>query len=155
VLVVDLTIVSSHVTIVSDMTNASIARVLGVVSQEPDLIDVTRKGLPAASALRLAETGGLNHQQLAAALGVSSRTLARKRGRGKLNAVESDRAVRLARVLTLALEVFQNRRNAVIAWLHDPIVALGGKAPVEFLDTDSGLRRVEQVLTRLDYGGIS
>jgi putative toxin-antitoxin system antitoxin component (TIGR02293 family) len=69
--------------------------------------------------------------------------------------VESDRAVRLARVLGLALEVFQNRRNAVIAWLHDPIVALGGKAPVDLFDTDAGVRTVEQVLTRLDYGGVS
>ena len=93
--------------------------------------------------------------QLAAALGISGRTLARKKGKQTLSAVESDRAVRLARVLALALEVFANRKNAVIAWLHEPVVALGGKPAVDFLDTDAGLRRVEQVLQRLDYGGVS
>jgi putative toxin-antitoxin system antitoxin component (TIGR02293 family) len=135
--------------------SSAIAKVLGVSAGEINLIEVTRKGLPAISALRLAETGGLNNEQLAAALGVSKRTLARKRGKSRLNAVESDRAVRLARVLTLALEVFGNQKSATVAWLHDPIVALGGKAPVEFLDTDEGLRRVEPVLMQLDYGGVT
>lgn len=135
--------------------SSAVAKVLGVSAGDVNLIEVTRKGLPAISALRLAEAGGLNSEQLAAALGVSKRTLARKKGKSRLNAVESDRAVRLARVLTLALEVFGNQKNATIAWLHDPIVALGGKAPVEFLDTDEGLRRVGQVLMQLDYGGVT
>ena len=102
------------------MTGAAVARVLGVSGAEPDLVEVTRKGLPAGSALRLAAAGGLSMAQLAAALGISGRTLARKKGRQTLSAVESDRAVRLARVLALALEVFANRKNAVIAWLHAP-----------------------------------
>jgi len=135
--------------------SSAIAKILGVSTGEINLIEVTRKGLPSISALRLAETGGLNSEQLAAALGVSKRTLARKKGKSRLNAVESDRAVRLARVLTLALEVFGNQKSATVAWLHDPILGLGGKAPVEFLDTDEGLRRVEQVLMQLDYGGVT
>jgi putative toxin-antitoxin system antitoxin component (TIGR02293 family) len=137
------------------VTGAAVARVLGVQASDADLVEVTRKGLPAGSALRLAATGGLSMTQLAAALGVSGRTLARKKGKQLLGAVESDRAVRLARVLALALDVFAGRKAAVIAWLHEPIVALGGKSPVEFVDTDAGLRRVEQILLRLDYGGIS
>jgi putative toxin-antitoxin system antitoxin component (TIGR02293 family) len=136
------------------MTTASIAKALGFTGIAADLIEATRKGLPAKSADRLAQLGGLSNEQLAAALGVSTRTLARQRGKAKLGPVESDRAVRLARVLGLALEVFEDR-NRSIAWLHDPIVALDGKAPVNFLDTDAGVRRIEQILTRLDYGGIS
>ncbi len=137
------------------MSSSPLAKVLGIGSADGDLIAVTRNGLPAISALRLAQAGGLSDQQLAGALGVSTRTLARKKGRSRLNAVESDRAVRLGRVLSLALEIFGNKRQATIEWLHDPIIALGGKAPVDFLDTDAGLRRVEQVLLQLDYGGIT
>src|ERR1700736_4423006 len=132
--------------------NSPLARVLGIAGAGGDLIEATRKGLPAISALRLAQAGGLSDQQLAGALGVSTRTLARKKGKSRLNAVESDRAVRLGRVLSLALEIFGNKRQATIEWLHDPIIALGGKAPVDFLDTDAGLRRLEQVLLQLDYG---
>lgn len=135
------------------MTTASLAKVLGFPGLTTDLVDVTRKGLPAKFADRLAELGGLSAEQLASALGISTRTLARARGKAKLGPVESDRAVRLARVFGLALDVFEDRK-AAIAWLHDPIVALGGKAPVDYLDTDAGLRRVEQILIRLDYGGI-
>ena len=149
-----LTIDAIHETIVLLMGNA-LAKVLGVSATEGNLIEATRKGLPAMSALRLAEAGGLTSQQLAAALGVSKRTLARKKGKSRLNAVESDRAVRLARVLTIALDVFGNKKSATIEWLHDPIVGLGGKAPVEFLDTDEGLRTVEQLLMQLDYGGVT
>jgi putative toxin-antitoxin system antitoxin component (TIGR02293 family) len=137
------------------MLSTTLARVLGLSKTDVDLIDAIRNGIPAISALRLARVGGLDDQQLAAALGVSTRTLARKKGKSRLNAVESDRAVRLGRVLSLALEVFANKKAATIEWLHDPIIALGGKAPVDFLDTDAGLRRVEQVLLQLDYGGIT
>ena len=137
------------------MTGTAVARVLGVTPADTDLVEVTRKGLPAGSALRLAATGGLTMTQLAAALGVSGRTLARKKGKQLLGAVESDRAVRLARVLALALDVFSGRIAAVIAWLHEPIVALGGKSPVAFVDTDAGLRKIEEILLRLDYGGVS
>lgn len=137
------------------MRKSPISRVLGIANADADLVDATRKGLPAISALRLAQAGGLNDQQLAGALGVSTRTLARKKRKSRLNAVESDRVVRLGRVLSLALEVFANKKVATIEWLHDPIIALGGKAPVDFLDTDAGLRRVEQVLVHLDYGGIT
>ena len=137
------------------MTGAAVARVLGVATGDTDLVEVTRKGLPAGSALRLAATGGLSMAQLAGALGISGRTLARKKGKQLLGAVESDRAVRLARAFALALDVFAGRKAAVIAWLHEPIVALGGKPPVDFLDTDAGLRKIEQILLRLDYGGVS
>ncbi len=136
------------------MSAASIAKTLGFTGVLADLVEATRKGLPAKSADRLAQLGGLTNEQLAAALGVSTRTLARQRGKAKLGSVESDRAIRLARVLGLALDVFEDRTRA-IAWLHDPIVALGGRAPVNYLDTDAGVRRIEQILTRLDYGGIS
>ncbi len=137
------------------MTSAAVARVLGFLGSDPDWVDATRRGLPTRSATRLAEAGGLSVNQLAAALGISTRTLARKKAKSRLSSVESDRAVRLARVLALALEVFDNERVRAIAWLHDPIVALGGKAPVEFLDTDAGLRQIERILMRLDYGGVS
>lgn len=136
------------------MSTASIAKTLGFPTRARDLIDVTRSGLPTKIADRLAELGGLTPEQLAAALGISTRTLARQRAKARLGPVESDRAVRLARVLGLAHDVFENRKTT-ISWLHDPIVALGGKAPVDFLDTDAGVRRLEQILTRLDYGGVS
>jgi putative toxin-antitoxin system antitoxin component (TIGR02293 family) len=132
------------------------AKILGISFLRGDVVGATRKGFPSRSVDKLAASGGLTDIQLARVLGVSSRTLARIRSKpkGKLGAVESDRAIRLARVLAGARDVF-GTDDKMRAWLHSPILALGGKAPVEFLDTDAGLRRVEDVLGQIDYSGIS
>jgi len=134
----------------------STASILGVRFLRGDPIDATHKGLPFRSVSRLARAGGLSETQMARMLGVSSRTLARLRAAGnvKLGSVESDRAVRLARILAIAVDTFGDA-SRMRGWLREPILALGGRAPVEFLDTDAGIRRIEDVLGLVDYGGIS
>jgi putative toxin-antitoxin system antitoxin component (TIGR02293 family) len=136
--------------------HTSTAKILGVSFLRGDVIGATRKGLPAKSVDRLAKTGGLTDQQVARALGISPRTLLRIRAKsdGRLGPVESDRAIRLARLLAIAASIFGDANN-MRGWLHDPILALGGRAPVDYLDTDAGLRRIEDVLGLIDYGGIS
>jgi len=45
--------------------------------------------------------------------------------------------------------------HAANRWLKRPNAALGGKPPIELLDTEPGARAVENVLGRIGYGGIS
>jgi putative toxin-antitoxin system antitoxin component (TIGR02293 family) len=40
-------------------------------------------------------------------------------------------------------------------WLRRPNRALGGRTPLESLDTELGARLVENVLGRIAYGGVS
>lgn len=136
--------------------HTSAAKILGVSFLRGDVVDATRKGLPSKAVDRLAKTGGFTDAQIARALGVSSRTLLRMRSKvdGRLGSVESDRAIRLARLLSIAAAIFGDANN-MRGWLHSPILALGGRAPVDYLDTDAGLRRVEDILGLIDYGGIS
>ena len=54
-------------------------------------------------------------------------------------------------LLRHAKSVFDNERDAV-AWFSIPNVALGGETPLSSLDTDGGARRVDAVLTRLEFG---
>jgi putative toxin-antitoxin system antitoxin component (TIGR02293 family) len=65
--------------------------------------------------------------------------------------VESDRAVRVASLTALAEETFANRAKAQ-AWLRRPTTALGGKRPIDLLDSEPGARVVEQLLYRIGYG---
>jgi putative toxin-antitoxin system antitoxin component (TIGR02293 family) len=45
--------------------------------------------------------------------------------------------------------------QAANRWLKRPNAALGGKTPLELLDTEPGVHTVENVLGRIAYGGMS
>jgi putative toxin-antitoxin system antitoxin component (TIGR02293 family) len=120
------------------------------------LADAIRRGFPPDSLERLAETLGLNLQEMANAVGLSTKTLSRRRkhpGR-PLGAVESDRLYRLAVVFARAQEVFEDDEVAR-EWLHTPQVGLAGRIPLDVLNTGAGAREVEDLLGRIDYGVLS
>jgi putative toxin-antitoxin system antitoxin component (TIGR02293 family) len=121
-------------------------------SPTADLVALTRQGIPHTTVKRLMEQFQLDRATLVRLLGASERTLARRlRQQQPLDLVESDRLVRFLRVATYAEEVFEDHDRA-IAWFKSPNRALGGKVPLELLDTDAGSEQVMEILTRVDYG---
>jgi uncharacterized protein (DUF2384 family) len=42
-----------------------------------------------------------------------------------------------------------------MAWLRHPNRALGGAAPLQYLSTDLGARRVEATLSHIEWGDLS
>jgi putative toxin-antitoxin system antitoxin component (TIGR02293 family) len=64
---------------------------------------------------------------------------------------ESDRAVRLLRIQTLAEETFADRTKAA-AWLRRPLAELGGEAPLALAETETGARVIETILAKIDWG---
>ena len=121
-------------------------------AKQSGLVEIIRQGLPMAAASDVAKQYGLSDQQVAQVLGISARTLARHKISHKpLNAVQSDRIFRLARIASRAEDVFESR-EAAFDWLKSPNRALGGAIPLELLDTDAGTVMVDEVLTRIDYG---
>jgi putative toxin-antitoxin system antitoxin component (TIGR02293 family) len=64
---------------------------------------------------------------------------------------ESDKAVRAARVLTLAEHVFANRDKA-FSWMRQAKKRFNGETPMEMLQTEAGARLVEQMLIQVDEG---
>ena len=120
--------------------------------QELQIVDIIRRGFPADSVRRVAEYYGISEARVATLLGASERTLSRRKKEDKpLDATESDRLYRLARIGARALEVFENDASAR-NWLKRPNRALGGAVPLEMLDTDAGTEQVDEVLTRIEYG---
>lgn len=113
-----------------------------------------REGLPFRSFVAVAEALDLAAAELAALIGVASRTLARRKQARTLSAIESDRLVGVARIASLAEETLGSRERAR-RWLRSPIRALGGVSPLACLDTDPGRRQVEDVLYQIRYGMIS
>jgi putative toxin-antitoxin system antitoxin component (TIGR02293 family) len=97
---------------------------------------------------------GITLKELASSLDLSARSLQRRRGQGRLAHSESDRLYRLARISALAKRYLGNQASAN-RWLKRPNRALGGCAPLQFIDTELGARAVENVLGRIAYGGVS
>jgi len=87
-------------------------------------------------------------------LGISQRTLARRRSHGHLTPVESDRLFRLIALYAQAADVLESI-EAADEWMHSPAVALGDKTPIEYAMNEAGAKRVEQLLIRIDDGVFS
>src|SRR6202049_3814630 len=116
------------------------------------LAELVREGLPVKSLLLLAERLDLRQAEIAEKIGIPLRTLTRRMSSdARLTAAESDRTVRLAQVYATAVETLGDGGKAA-AWLKTPNRALRGGCPLDQLDTDPGVREVEDVLGRIAYG---
>lgn len=110
-----------------------------------------KSGLPYRSLESVCRRLQLTLPETATILHTPIRTLARRKRERKLQAVESDRLVRLARVAAHAVAVFGDE-STTAAWLRRPNRALGGEMPFRLLDTEVGTAQVEDVLGRIEYG---
>ncbi|OGA44454.1 MAG: antitoxin [Betaproteobacteria bacterium RIFCSPLOWO2_12_FULL_62_13] len=116
-----------------------------------DWVQVIRKGIPAEAVESLTQTIGVSQSELAAALGIPERTLARRKREGMLTSEESAKLVRLARAVGRAKEVFEDL-DAALNWLKSPNAALSGAVPLTLFDTDIGAESVLDTLGRIEHG---
>ena len=115
-----------------------------------NLAELVEVGLPLASLTRLRERG-LTSTELSDIV-ISPRTLKHRRARNEpLSQEETDRAVRVARIVGLAGEVFDSPDKALL-WLRSPDERLANRTPLNMLHTESGGRLVESMLWQLDEG---
>jgi putative toxin-antitoxin system antitoxin component (TIGR02293 family) len=82
---------------------------------------------------------------------MSRKTLHHRRKLSRLTAEQSDRLIRVVRILALAEETFGSHEKAA-AWLRRPTHALSEGPPLALLDTDEAGRMVEQLLGRIGHG---
>ena len=73
--------------------------------------------------------------------------------KSRLKKEDSDGIVRVARIVAHAVETLGNERG--LRWLHLPNPALGGKKPIDLLDTEVDARLVDAVLGRINHGVFS
>lgn len=141
------------------MSIAEIVEVLGGMRTFPhpirkadDLVEQVRAGLPASTVTMLAKVLSLQRAQVAKCLNIPSRTLSRRlASKSRLTHEESDRTLRMARVVALASEILGTEEKAS-HWMVAPNRALNGKRPFDQLDTELGVRSVEEVLYSIAYG---
>ncbi|RAP36766.1 hypothetical protein B1207_08180 [Legionella quinlivanii] len=74
----------------------------------------------------------------------------KKREKRALDSPSTEKLLRLISIIQLASQIigFPEAKN----WLYREIDSLGGRAPIDLLDTEAGHRLVEQVLQQINYG---
>jgi putative toxin-antitoxin system antitoxin component (TIGR02293 family) len=115
------------------------------------LREAVRAGLPLIALQSVQRSLHLSREGLSRILSMPERTLARRQKQARLTAEESDRLIRVARVMAHAVQVLGSRDKAA-RWLRSRNRALRGSAPVSLLDTDIGAQQVSEVLGRIEYG---
>jgi putative toxin-antitoxin system antitoxin component (TIGR02293 family) len=135
--------------------HARVGALLGLkaaLHSDVDLIEVLEKGLPVGAVQALRTRGGLTDEETYALI-APRRTLSRRDTlRQALSREEADKAVRIARVMARAQQVFGGRPEYAAEWLRSPKSALGGRTPMQALASESGARAIEELLIGVEYG---
>ena len=129
-----------------------IQEILGLqrLRTDQDLVKLVEQRL-STRAIDALRQSGLTDEEIYS-LVVPRRTLTHRRGRGEgLSRDESDRVVRIARVVALCEGVFGDPERGW-RWLRDAKRQFQGRAPLDLLATEAGARLVEELLYRIDEG---
>ncbi|QLH72192.1 antitoxin Xre/MbcA/ParS toxin-binding domain-containing protein [Rhodopseudomonas palustris] len=124
--------------------------VLGAtVRSQADLAMVVRNRLPLA-ALQGLSRAGLSDQEIERFV-IPQRTRRHRAERNQpLTIDESDRAVRLLRIQSLAEDTFDVDKASL--WLRRPLAELNGETPLTVAQTEAGARLIEMVLGKIAWG---
>jgi putative toxin-antitoxin system antitoxin component (TIGR02293 family) len=125
--------------------------VLGAeVRSQADLALAVSNRLP-LTALKGLSSAGLSEQEIERFV-IPQRTRRHRADKQQpLTVDESDRAVRLLRIQTLAEEAF-GANDKASRWLRRPLMELGGETPLAVAQTEAGARVIEAILGKIAWG---
>lgn len=120
------------------------------IRSQADLALAVRERLPLGTLKGLSEAG-LSESEIERFV-IPQRTRRHRAERKQpLTMEESDRAVRLLRLQTIAEETFGDRKKAGL-WLRRPLAELGGETALDIAQTETGARVIETVLAKIAWG---
>jgi putative toxin-antitoxin system antitoxin component (TIGR02293 family) len=122
----------------------------GVAEAPATWVPYVRQGLPLSILDEALADGRISTAELDR-LALSRKTLAHRRTLGSLTPDQSDRLLRLLRVIEETEATFGDRTKAH-TWLRRATPLLDGESPLDRLDTDIGTRQVEAMLGRIAHG---
>ena len=90
-------------------------------------------------------------QQMAAYMGITTRTYQRRADSGLLNGAETAKVQMIEALLAVAERVLGGAEEGR-EWLQSPILSLGGSRPIDLLDSITGYERARTKLMQIEYG---
>jgi putative toxin-antitoxin system antitoxin component (TIGR02293 family) len=124
-------------------------------------IEEIRRGVPATSVGQLSEVMGISKETLIGFLGLSRATLNRKvQNNQPLSRDESERVVGVQTLIGQVQAMVEESGVAegfdaakwVSRWLSEPLPALGGQKPADYMDTIEGQKLVANLLAMAQSG---
>jgi len=120
------------------------------VSSGLDIVRLVRQGLPVSVVDELMKTFGLALEEVDRII-IPRKTLSHRRKLHTLTSQQSERVLRVARILSLAVDTFGSKSKAM-TWLRRPTRPLDGEEPLFLLDTEEGAQLVERLLGQIGHG---
>ncbi len=115
-----------------------------------DPVRAVRQGLPVSAVDEIIQSGAISSGEVYG-LVLPRKTLSNRKATGTLTPDQSDKLVRVARVIAKAEETFGDPEKAY-CWLRRPTAPLNDEEPLKLLDTEAGARKVEELLIQIDHG---
>lgn len=122
------------------------------INSDFDLVTLSKEGITKKSIETLVNYLGISKKAFSEnILDTSVKTLERKKDTDKLSTQISSTVIGIAKVIEHALAVFEDEEK-VKRWLNSPIRALRYEKPIDLLTVPAGLKMVDDILGRIEYG---
>lgn len=124
-------------------------------------VEAIRHGLSATVMKQMADHMAISQERLYGTLGLPRATVVRKaRQHALMNPDESERLLGLAELIGQVQEMVARTGDPtdfdaakwVAQWMEQPLPALGGKRPAEWMDTAPGRQLVSDTIARMESG---
>src|SRR5690554_858232 len=124
---------------------------LGLPEDYPAMGDAIVQGFTFDVVASLAHETELSETEILNALNLPDRNKVQRRKHRRFTRLESNRIYALIEAIEASGSLFQGKAGA-INWLKKPCRGLGGRAPIESLNSFIELQQVLALIHRLEYG---
>lgn len=107
------------------------------------------EGISKSDFLVIVANTGLNLTEFSSLLPASKRTIEKAKNRDLLSPAVSDRVLQIASLYRYGNQVLS---SSFKEWLNTPLISLGGKKPFEFINNDTGISMINDLLGRIEHG---
>lgn len=115
------------------------------------LLGQINKGLDGKVANLIVDWAKITQNDLRKMSGIPSTSFSRS-VKARFSAEQSERLVRIIRVIDRAVELFEGDKDEAQKWLNEPNRALGWKVPAELMASETGAYEIIKLITRLEHG---
>ncbi|EAA6844486.1 DUF2384 domain-containing protein [Salmonella enterica] len=126
---------------VAGLNNSDGVALLGQISE----------GLDGKVANLIVDWAKITQNDLRKMSGIPSTTFSRG-VKARFTSEQSERLVRIIRVIDRAVELFEGNKEEAQKWLNEPNRALSWKVPAELMASETGAYEVIKLITRLEHG---